>query len=57
MSTREVERRRIVGEGDQDVHTPWRKLLCFTQRAGTSSKMKRETRRRERRERKAADRW
>lgn len=47
------EPRRIVGRGEQDVHTPWRKLYCYTQRAGVTAKIKRLTRRRERREGKA----
>lgn len=42
--------RRIIGWDEQDVHTPWRKLYCWTQRAGATSKVKRRTRRRERRE-------
>lgn len=47
--------RRITADlGEQDVHTPWRKLFCYTQRAGTASKIKRTTRRRERREGKDA---
>ena len=43
-------RRRIVTGDDQDVHTGWRRLYCYTQRAGVTSKMKRRTRRRERAE-------
>lgn len=42
--------RRIKSRGEQDVHTPWRKLYCYTQRAGVTAKIKRQTRRRERRE-------
>lgn len=45
-----IEPRRIDGGAEQDVHTPWRKLLCYTQRAGVTAKIKRATRRRERRE-------
>jgi hypothetical protein len=45
-----IEHRRITGGGEQDVHTPWRKVLCYTQRAGATAKIKRMTRRRERRE-------
>jgi hypothetical protein len=45
-----IERRRITGGDEQDVHTPWRKALCYTQRAGVTAKVKRMTRRRERRE-------
>lgn len=51
-TVRATERRRVVGYGEQDVHTGWRKLYCYTQRAGVAAKIKRQTRRRERRERK-----
>lgn len=45
-----IEHRRIDGGQDQDVHTGWRKVLCYTQRAGVTARAKRRTRRRERRE-------
>lgn len=45
--------RRIVTTEEQDVHTGWRKVLCYTQRAGVTSAAKRRTNRRERREGKA----
>lgn len=46
--------RRIITGDEQDVHTKWRRLYCWTQRAGATSKVKRRTRRRERREGKDA---
>lgn len=43
--------RRVMRDGDeQDVHTRWRALYCWTQRAGATAKVKRRTRRRERHE-------
>lgn len=42
--------RRIKGAAEQDVHTGWRRLYVYTQRAGVTTKIKRMTRRRERRE-------
>ena len=43
--------RRKMKSGDEyDVHTKWRKLYCWTQRAGATAKVKRRTRRRERHE-------
>jgi hypothetical protein len=42
--------RQIKSAAEQDVHTRWRRLYCYTQRAGVTSKIKRQTRRRERRE-------
>lgn len=48
---REVEHRRCVSDGDQDVHTAWRRVLAYTtNRSGTTAKLKRASRRRERRE-------
>lgn len=45
------ERRRVANEGDeQDVLTEWRKMYCYTQRAGETDTVKRRARRRERRE-------
>lgn len=48
-----IQRRAVKSNGEQDVHTPWRRLLCYTQRAGATAKIKRTTRRRERREARA----
>lgn len=46
---------RLSKSGDEyDVHTGWRKVYVWTQRPGATSKVKRRTRRRERREAKAA---
>ncbi|WP_114906853.1 hypothetical protein [Ornithinimicrobium murale] len=45
--------RRIVNGDEQDVHTGWRKLYCYTQRAGVTRRIKTRTNRRERREGKA----
>jgi hypothetical protein len=36
--------------GEQDAFTGWRHVLCYLQRAGTRSEIKRRARRRERRE-------
>jgi hypothetical protein len=44
-----MKRKAITG-AEQDVVTPWRRLLCYTQRAGVTSGIKRQMRRRERRE-------
>lgn len=52
MGKREV--RRILHAGENDVHTSWRKVYAYVQRAGVTSKIKRGTRRRERREARAA---
>lgn len=43
-------RRQIKSADEQDVHTGWRRIYCWTQRAGATAKVKRATRRRERRE-------
>ena len=45
--------RRIVTNEEQDVYTAWRRLYCWTQRAGATKKVKRRTHRRERRDGKA----
>jgi hypothetical protein len=46
-----MTRRRIITNGEQDVHTRWRRYYCYLRRAGVTSKIKRLTRRRrERRE-------
>ena len=41
--------RRIVTTEEQDAYTPWRRLLCYTQRAGVVKSIKARTHRRERR--------
>lgn len=43
-------KRRIITGDEQDVHTPWRRMFVWTQRAGATAKVKRRTRRRERRD-------
>lgn len=48
-----MARRRIITADEQDVYTGWRRIYCWTQRAGATSEVKRRTRRRERREGKA----
>jgi len=45
--------RRIVTTEEQDAYTPWRRLLCYTQRAGVVKSIKARTHRRERREARA----
>lgn len=42
--------RRIVTGDEQDVHTGWRRLYCYTQRTGVTRRVKTRTNRRERRE-------
>ena len=42
--------RAIKTWGEQDAYTTWRKLYCYTQRAGVVKSIKKETHRRERRE-------
>ena len=42
--------RAIKSSEEQDVYTRWRRLLCWTQRAGAVKKVKRRTHKRERRE-------
>jgi hypothetical protein len=50
--------RRIVGGGEQDAYTGWRKVMCYLQRAGVVKKIKRGTHKRERREaRREIERW
>lgn len=49
-------RRRIKTADDQDVHSAWRKVLGSLKRANAASRLKRRTRRRERREGKAVTR-
>ena len=49
-----MARRRIVTGEEQDVHTGWRHLYCYTQRAGVCAAVKRRTNRRERREGRSA---
>jgi hypothetical protein len=44
------ERRRIVTGDEQDVHTTWRHFISVYSKAGKAAAVKRETRRRERRE-------
>lgn len=46
-------KRRIRGWAEQDVHTFWRRVYSWTQRAGACAAVKRRTNRRERREGKA----
>jgi hypothetical protein len=42
--------RPIRSSAEGDVFTTWRRRFCYTQRAGTCAKIKRQYRRRERRE-------
>lgn len=49
-----TERRRIVTDDEQDVHTGWRRVYSKYRRAGAASRVKKRTNRRERREGKAA---
>lgn len=48
--------RKARGGFEQDVFTSWRRVLCYTQRAGVCKKAKRQANRRERRDRKLLDR-
>jgi hypothetical protein len=41
--------RRVKGWAEQDVFTRWRRLMCFTQRAGVCKSVKRAANRRDRR--------
>ena len=51
MDCSNQEHRRVANDGDeQDILTGWRKLYCYTQRAGVTNAIKRRARRRERRE-------
>jgi len=45
--------RRIIKAEEQDAYTDWRRLLCYTQRAGVVKAIKRRTHRRERHEARA----
>lgn len=51
-----MQRRRSGGYGwrnratENDVFGAWRRLYCYTQKAGTCARVKRRARRRERRE-------
>jgi len=45
-----MTKRRIATAEEQDVHTRWRKVFCWTRRAGATAAVKRRTNRRERRE-------
>lgn len=48
-----AQRRRIVTDDEQDVHTGWRRVYSKYRRAGAASRVKQRTNRRERREGKA----
>lgn len=43
-------KRKTMPNAEQDVFTGWRRVYCYTQRAGVCAKIKRNARRRERRE-------
>lgn len=43
-------KRRVKGPGEQDALPGWRRMYCWTQRAGAVSNIKRRARRRERRD-------
>lgn len=43
-------KRRTKSGAEVDVTTRWRRMFCYTQRAGVCSGIKRQIRRRERRE-------
>lgn len=43
-------KRRVFTADEQDVHTAWRRLLCWTRRPGACRKVKTRSNRRERRE-------
>lgn len=45
----EFKRQRKTA-GENDIAGPWRRYYCYLGRAGTTSKIKRQARRRERRE-------
>jgi hypothetical protein len=47
-------KRRSVKADEYDVHSGWRRIMTTFQRAGAASKVKRRSRRRERREGKTA---
>lgn len=42
-----VLRRRIITADEQDVHTRWRRIYCWTKRASATVKVKRRSNRRE----------
>lgn len=48
------EPRPVRGFADEDVMTGWRRVLCYTQRPGVASKIKRAYRRGERHQARAA---
>lgn len=50
MRIQGMGRRKMRTGAEYDVHTAWRKAYCYTQRAGVCASVKRDTRRRERRE-------
>jgi len=43
-------KRLIKGAAEEDTFTSWRRVYCYLQRAGVASKIKRQARRRERRQ-------
>lgn len=43
-------RRPVIGYDEQDVYTGWRRLYCYTRKAGVVAYVKRKTHKRERRE-------
>lgn len=45
-----MERRRIIGSDENDVHTGWRHVMTSYTRAGAAKEVKKRTNRRERRE-------
>lgn len=47
-------REKIKGGGEQDVFTGWRRVLCYTKRAGVTKAVKAKFNRRVRREWKAS---
>jgi len=49
MTRHAMGRRPIKGWDEQDVYTGWRKVYCWTKRAGAVKDVKRRTHRRERR--------
>lgn len=50
-------KRQTKTGAEDDVVTGWRKLLCYLQRPGVTSGIKRQMRRRERHEARTAARW
>lgn len=49
-----MNRRQIKTAAEQDALTRWRRIYCYLQRPGVVSGIKRQARRRERREAKSA---